>query len=548
MSTVLIRPAATVTVGGVVAPATSGEVALDESWAPYCQGTVAVPFDDPAAVTGIDPRLGHRALIAASADAGAAPRTFDLGIRRRDIDYEAGVATLTLASDEALLQDYAPLANDKTPRTYETSLRAVCNYVLGKVIPGAALAASPSTDANVTAYWSVTNEFTNPGIEVDTTGWSIHAGANTPTRDTTQKHSGTASIKWTSTVASGETALRYTTIGVMPGHLYALSGWVFQDTSRAFRLRVRWKNDAGVTVRDNGIAPITPAASTWARISAIFVPPPGATSAEIHAASTPSAVGQATYLDDVMWHEGSEVVPYFDGSTPAGGGYTYAWSSTANASPSTRTPNTERDPEALTWKAGVTAWDFLEPLLTSTGLRLFCDEARVWRLVPATYSLPGVVALVAPRTTSAIDTISRDPDSPWANGVVARYLWDDALLGPMEKIDTAGTAGKVLVVEYFRPYPGPGGAAAILTAISARGRTQEVVALADYLATPGMESRITVESGVLVGRIRSLSWDLSTGLMQVASRDQAALTNGMIDMLAGTIDALVGTIDSLTPA
>lgn len=701
MST-LIRPTATVEVTGLVAPVTSGSIDLDESWAPYGQGTVVVPFDDATFVTGIDPRNGERALIVGSVQPGVDDdRVFDLGVRSRDIDYEAGVATLTLASDEALAQDYAPLADDKTPRSTESSLRAVCDYVLAK-IPGVnrnfhpnpslttnldgytassgvaltrdaangmnngacgfatisstatvavngpsiavkagqvwtishyvrassdgsavgrvarsrafwvdgpggnvqgdpvtlttsfqrivvtatvpfgvtqmrpdillpAFATTPSEvvwdwamcelssratsyrdvvldpkpaiDANVTAYWPVTNEITNPGAEIDLAGWT--ASASTLARETAVFHSGTASMSWTSTGA-GDAFVTYATIGVTPGRSYVLSAYLRTDGARQMRPLIRWRNDAGVTISDAPSSTETATPNAWMRMTRIATAPAGATNAQIMLRMTATASGQKCYGDSVMFHEGSESVPWFDGSTPADAAYTYAWSAAANASAATRTPRTERDIELLTWRAGVTAWDFLEPLLTSVNLRLFCDEQRAWRLVPATYSLATVIPIVPQFTTEAVDTISRDPDSPWANGVVVRYLWEDPLTGPKQRIDTAGTPGKVLVVEYLRPYTGPGAAAAILTSISARGRTQEVVALTDYQVTPGMISRITVETGVLEGRIRSVSFDLSTGLMSVASRDQASLTSGMIDMLTGTIDSLAGTIDSLT--
>ena len=66
MSTPLLHPEATVTVAGVTVPVERGELTLDEGWAPYCQTSIVAPFDDPAAVTAIDPRRGDRAVITAS--------------------------------------------------------------------------------------------------------------------------------------------------------------------------------------------------------------------------------------------------------------------------------------------------------------------------------------------------------------------------------------------------------------------------------------------------------------------------------------------------
>ncbi len=90
-----------------------------------------------------------------------------------------------------------------------------------------------------------------------------------------------------------------------------------------------------------------------------------------------------------MWHEGREVVPYFDGATAAGSGYTYEWQDAAHASASSRLPVTERAPELFEWRAGVSAIDFLAPLVQANGFRLVCDEQRRWTLRGVNYIAPG---------------------------------------------------------------------------------------------------------------------------------------------------------------
>lgn len=359
MSTILLRPEATITVAGVSAPLESGTITVDEVWSPYCQASLVVPFSDPAAVARIDPRQNHRATVAASVDGywrtggdgfpyghgpyghgpygGSYPpewirtglRTFDLGIRVRTIDYKSGTCVLQLASDEALLQDYVVLADD-TSYTPETSLRVVINHVLGVVIPGAQLEGEPADDTIIS------------------------------------------------------------------------------------------------------------------------------------------------------------------------------------------------NPEPLIWKTGVSAWAFLEPLLTQSNLRLFCDEARKWRLVtPADYMVPGTVFLNGTVATEGIDEISREDVALWAEGIAVQYAWDDSTLGPQVKWDTAGQPNKVLTIEYRRAYPGPGAAANILASMQARGRVQAGTALTDYQATPGMQSQIKLDSPtVLTGRVAAVTFDLATGLMNIRSKDQ----------------------------
>jgi hypothetical protein len=77
-------------------------------------------------------------------------RTFDLGLRERPTNYTTAVLTLRLGSDEALLADWAPLADDTAPLALAGSLRSIVNYVLGEVIAGAELEASPAIDADLT--------------------------------------------------------------------------------------------------------------------------------------------------------------------------------------------------------------------------------------------------------------------------------------------------------------------------------------------------------------------------------------------------------------
>lgn len=98
--------------------------------------------------TGI---TGNAYLVIDDVSLVAYSRTFDLTLRDRTIDRLDGVVRLELASDEALLEDYAPMTDDAAPQAL-TTLRAVVNYVLGESIPGAALeAGSTGLDAPVDA-------------------------------------------------------------------------------------------------------------------------------------------------------------------------------------------------------------------------------------------------------------------------------------------------------------------------------------------------------------------------------------------------------------
>jgi hypothetical protein len=93
---------------------TEGRLTLDENWAPYIQAEVMFPIAGLVGVDFLDPRTDVRVnltltMTALGASAAAASRSFNLGVRTREVDWLAGTVTLTLASDEALMQDYRDL-------------------------------------------------------------------------------------------------------------------------------------------------------------------------------------------------------------------------------------------------------------------------------------------------------------------------------------------------------------------------------------------------------------------------------------------------------
>ncbi|MFD4990770.1 hypothetical protein ACFWH7_19585 [Cellulosimicrobium cellulans] len=165
----------------------SGTATLDESWSPYAQGDLTIPLPADSAVLGaLDPRedarvrltltqrfgeaftladvtAGSGSSIAAwTADlaggslgtwserygrpynaAGLRPSTrrrLNLGVRRRNARYAEGVVDLELASDEALLQDYA-LAETTPAQPAGATVRQAAQMVLARI--GAVLGDGP---------------------------------------------------------------------------------------------------------------------------------------------------------------------------------------------------------------------------------------------------------------------------------------------------------------------------------------------------------------------------------------------------------------------
>lgn len=200
-----------------------------------------------------------------------------------------------------------------------------------------------------------------------------------------------------------------------------------------------------------------------------------------------------------------------------------------NDSVSTRAPSVERSPDLFEWMPGVSGWDFLAPLTTPAGFRLFCDELRAWRLVdPATYTVPGHLVLSGFSLVTAADTISREDEEVFATGVVVRYHWQDAA-GQQDVYDSAGTPERVATIDYDRPYPGPGAAAAILARRNGTGRTQSVSGPAVWSATPGMTANVNLPDAVSQqGKVAAITWNLDdTALMTVDTR-------GLIDIPPGS--------------
>jgi hypothetical protein len=435
-----------------------------------------------------------------------------------------------------------------------------------KVGPYRDVVLAPSAvDANVTAYWSVTNMFTNPSSSASTMiEWSPDVNAPGVVRDGTTygpTYEGSYQIRVSATATGGLSIGQTTPMGVQPGASYVSSQYLRsaatvadmptpQVVKRA-RVVMRYTGPSGNFIQDF-FGPYVLTTTDWTRYVHISVAPKGATGLRTFLEwEGPHVVGNLHFVDAAMVHEGTEAIPFFHGSFGADSGYTYAWSGVTNGSSSARTAKTDRPPDLFVWKPGTTAWEFLEPLTSSAGLRLFCDEKRVWRLIdPATYSVPGFVSIAPTNATAGVDTISRDDAEVFATGVVVRYAWEDANGVPQIRYDVAGTSDKVVVIDYTRPYPGPGAAAQILKRRNGTGRSQAVTGVVQWGATPGQEASITLPGAPQQkGKIIAVDFSLDDDpLMDVTTR-------GLIDIPSGTWAAspptekwntVVGTWDTYT--
>lgn len=523
-----------------------GAVELNASGIPHATGEVTVAVENAMLLEELDPRDNRRVIIEAKrADTSAPinsstsvletrsidrtepvygpPRVFNLGIREAIPNRAEGTVALRLASDEALLGDFAQLADDKNPRTYQASLRGVCNYVLGKI--GAVLQAG-TTDADVTPYWGITNLVTNPSLEVNADGYTAGTNANSPARVavTFDPPSGFG-IRW-NTGGIGISYLDYAAasgIRVTAGRWYVLSGYMICSVASTGHGRVHFKNDEGVTIAQAVGASIGVTGSAWARPFVIAQAPAGATTVSIHFGYQATAANRQPHVDAVMFYEGNEVVPYFDGATGDTAFYDYSWSAAAHASASSRRAIVERLPESLVWRAGVSGMAFLETLLKAAGLRLVCDERRRWTLRDADYRGTGNQTYRhAANIETADETLSREDDA-WFDAAVYEYSWTDQSGIDQRRVDAfalTGTPTKVLRVELPNtPFPGPGRAESIVRRAQGRGRTVTVSAIPTWTEQTDESLSVLLEgSPIQTGITGSVRFDFGGDTVTVTSR------------------------------
>ncbi|RDV44143.1 hypothetical protein DOE76_13950 [Leifsonia sp. ku-ls] len=533
----------------------TGKLTLDEGWAPYAQATLAV-YASEVVIEQMDPRDNIRVTLEASyqeLEKAPVALTAELVLGGRELTHEEGVVIIDLYSQERLLQKLSnnTASSDLTPLGLQTSMRSICNWALGKI--GASLAAG-TVDADFTTLQAATNQVTNPSASVDLTDatsqnlaslvrqtgttWGAHGTAF-------RLNGGTASNDSWMNIGGDTGGLR---LGMQAGGTYTASGIFHIDSAlggTSFAGRARsivvivvapsWNGGAAGVFSASAAAPNV--AGTTARLSLTFTLPKDTTSASIRWYHGHNAASTA-YWSDLMLLAGNGIdtdrstpIPFFDGNTadgtPGTASYSYNWTATAGKSTSTRTPLIDRSPDTLTWEPQESLWDFLRGPLETSGLRLFCDEAGVWRLVDNQYSVPGRVTLAQGynvyQAKDSIDLDSRAADgSPtWFDGVNLKYVWLDSNAVRQEAYDVAGPANPIqpynATIE--KAYPGPGRAAYILSRVNGQGRTLDITARPDLSVRPGQEAVASLPfTPAQTGYTSSVSWNFEDHTMSVGTR------------------------------
>lgn len=517
-----------------------GAARMDESWAPHVQADLTIAQPDEATLLLLDARDDRRIRLDSSATYPGSfiadrARSFDLGLRDSKLEHGAGALRLTLASDEALLMD--DVLTGDTPNSdaiaYQSSIRNIINNVVLSRI-GAALEPG-GTDAPLYLVFDTTNLITNPSLESNITGWGAGGGASALQSISGTSLKGSACARWTAAAGTSD-AFPFTGINTpaSAGKQYTFSTYLHSSISRTAGVVLRFYAADASTMLAQATGPTAATATTsWKRFSVTATAPPGTAFVFGFITTSGNSAGQFHFADCAMLNEGP-LTPYFDGTgayaDPSAADYAFSWTGAANNSTSRRTAGSlSRSPDMLTWRPGVSAWDFIQPLFQLLGFRLFCDEARRWYLVDGvSFVAPGMLQLTMPGNLhKATDSISRDGD--WYDAAIARYRWTDRTGVSYERIDSYAPPGsvKVRVFDIDAPYPGPGFAQYAVTRAEGRGREAELAALSNLTVSPSQMLRVNLpDTPELIGVVRRVEFDLTEGTMQIASRGLTDVPEG----------------------
>ena len=516
----------------------AGTITFDSTTAPYVQASLRLGKIDSATLELLDTRQSPIPRVTITADAtypgDTQARTFDLNVRGWERDQATGEPMLRVASDEAILEDVRALVDDNGAFTYQSSLRGVVNYVLGSCIPGAALEATPTDDADVTTYSDSVNIVANGAAIVDTSGWSL-VGSGSLARQT--------GATWAAN--SSDTAFRIYGSGSGTGGYIQLA---YYDAAslfggKKFMFRARQKNSAGVNV---GVAGASAGDmkvlwslddGTGSFYSDDSMGDRSANGQKDHRLNVNFPENTKTVLirlyhgftsaDSVFWSDvrASErsLDPtddeYFDGNTSNTATYEYIWQELNGLSYTTRTAMVDRTPDSLLWEAGRTALEFLRPIVQAAGLRLVCNELREWTLRNADYEAAGSTAIEYGgtgllRLYAGTEAISRE-DDVWCDACVVRYKG-----GRVDWYALTDPPSRVRYIDRTNdPWPGIGFAQHVVTRANNQSRDVTATVVANWDTTADQPVTFELfESPSLAGKIERVEFNLSSDEMTVGAR------------------------------
>lgn len=502
-----------------------GSVTLDAGSAPHVSASLTIPRPPESVADALDVRTSPpprvRITVVATFPSLTQSREFDLTVRTRPIRHGDGSMTLDLASDEALVQDYAPLA--------DIDLRAITD--LATLAEAVVLEATGETvtvggaTVDVTPLWDATNLILNPSLEVDAANWGAGAGASALTRVAAGSGAvGAWCLRWTAAAGDSDVFPHagITQTRAVPGKLHTFGVRLQSPTPRNARVHMRFYDASSGLLAEYMSAYAMTVTGGWQHYVVQGQAPSQASFVFCYIHVTGNSAGQQHFADGA-YLVSSEFDPgYFDGATPDTALYNYAWTGAAHASASTRTKLVEApDPAALVWDAGQFGIEFLSPLVQASGLRLVCDETRSWTLRTEDYTAPGALNMRhAVNLVDADDIIDRTDDS-WYDAAVTEYTWSD-VYGVEQKVrDAFGLPGysRLRRFEKSTAYPGPGFSEYAVRRAQGRGRTVTASSVSDWRAHA--EQPITVhleDAAIQTGKTDRVTFNLDNDEMTVSTR------------------------------
>lgn len=148
------------------------------------------------------------------------------------------------------------------------------------------------------------------------------------------------------------------------------------------------------------------------------------------------------------------------------------------------------------WSPGVSAWDYLTPIVQAAGLRFYADELGAWHLIAEETKRPGLIVLQTQVTEAEEETTTT---SDYYDSAVLVYEWEDTLGNPLKEIDYFESPGATRTyVETIRgKMTRRGRAERIVKRSLERGRSMTVRNVSQYDARPTMQTQSSLASGHL---------------------------------------------------
>lgn len=501
-------------------------ITLDTGSAPQVTAQLVLAMPSETVLDGLDPDVSPppRVRVTATRDGGT-PRVFDLGVRTRPVSHADGTVTVALASDEALADDWAPLA-DVDLYASAGDLNALVEEVLADVFGGPVPVSGPTADQ--TPYWDAVNIVRNPSFETGTHRWGVFGAAGA--RDAAWHIVGGWSLRMD---GSGVDSYAHTDDSLFgaftKGKTYTASadyrinaplGGAVSPRARRIVAFVKAPSLGTSYVEyPSNVLPNT--AGAQQRLGVTFHIPEDATDAFVRFYSGHSA--GSLWIDAVSISPDSRHTPYFDGTFGVSPGYTYFWTGTAHDSTSQRHALVDSpSPEAFVWKAGQSALAFLAPLVQAAGLRLVCDEARAWSLRPETFTAPGDLQIrYGVNLVDGSEVIDRD-SGDWYDAAVTTYKWDDPATGAtLTRDDPFGLPGYSRLRRFEKASPWPGAGFSEYAVRRAQGRKREVTAtiVADWATTTEQPMTVVLPAApTQLGSVQRVVFDLDRDEMTVTAR------------------------------